>query len=300
MISVCIPVYNCRVTGLIRGLSAIIASSGVTAEIVIIDDGSAARYREDNGEACQEHRYILLEKNIGRSRIRNLFLDHARFPYLLFLDCDSVITSAGFLSAYMEELQAGGARVICGGLTNLADAPPRHSSLRWKYGKKREENPASQRNLDPYGFFRTNNFLADRKVFDKIRFDERISGYGYEDTLFAYQLMKNNIKVRHIDNPVLHCCTESNMDFLEKSENGASNLAVIMEYVGHDREFIGRIRLLRAYKKISKWRLLPAARIISHLSRPVLKALLARGYGQLWMLDLYKLGVLLNIKKGRI
>jgi glycosyltransferase involved in cell wall biosynthesis len=302
MISVCIPVYNCRVTGLIRDLSAMIASSGVTAEIVIIDDRSADQYREDNRKACQDHMYILLEKNIGRSRIRNLFLDYARYPYLLFLDCDSVMTSAGFLLDYIKEIQRSGASVICGGLTNQADVPPGHSSLRWKYGKCREENPASLRNQDPYGFFRSNNFLADRKVFDNIRFDERITGYGYEDTLFAYHLMKDNMTVSHIDNPVLHCCMESNREFLEKSENGVSNLVAIMEYINYEREFIRKIRLLRTYQKIRRWHLLPAVRRISGITRPVLKALLVRGYGRLWMLDLYKLGILLRtdaIKKGR-
>jgi GT2 family glycosyltransferase len=303
MISVCIPIYNCRVTTLLRELRALIRASGVKAEIILIDDRSSDEYREHNSQLCNEHKYILLENNIGRSRIRNLFLAYAVYPYLLFLDCDSIITSPDFLMNYISELRRTGSPVICGGLTNETSVPPRKERLRWKYGISREENPASLRNLDPYGFFRTNNFIIDRNVLENIGFDERISGYGYEDTLFAYRLMKGGITVMHTDNPVLHCCRESNLEFLDKSKNGVSNLVAIMEYIDYDREFINGIRLLRTHSKLSQWRLQSILALLSRITQPGLKILLAWGYGGLWMLDLYKLGVLLRTgrmkKNGR-
>jgi glycosyltransferase involved in cell wall biosynthesis len=303
MISVCIPIYNCRVAILLRELRSLIRASGVKAEISLIDDRSADEYREYNRHVCREHKYILLENNIGRSRIRNLFLKHAEFPYLLFLDCDSIINSPDFLNNYVSELRKTGSPVICGGLANETSVPSRKERLRWKYGISREENPAPLRNLDPYGFFRTNNFITDRNVLENIGFDERISGYGYEDTLFAYRLMKGDITVTHIDNPVLHCCRESNREFLDKSKNGVANLVAIMEYIDYDKEFINGIRLLRTHLKLRQWRLLSILTLLSGITQPGLEILLARGYGGLWMLDLYKLGVLLRtgrIKKKRL
>lgn len=38
-------------------------------------------------------KYIELKKNIGRAKIRNLFIEYTTNPYLLFLDCDTKIIS---------------------------------------------------------------------------------------------------------------------------------------------------------------------------------------------------------------
>ena len=56
--------------------------------------------------------------------------------------------------------------------------------------------------------------------FKKISFNERLSGYGHEDTLFGYELNKNNIQIHHIDNPVLNGHLDTNEAFLLKTEEG--------------------------------------------------------------------------------
>jgi len=86
MISVCIPVFNADVRKLADSL---IAQAGrIPSEIILIDDGSDAAFREMNRELKDKGvRYFELGENIGRSRIRNRFTGHAIYKYLLFLDC---------------------------------------------------------------------------------------------------------------------------------------------------------------------------------------------------------------------
>ena len=79
MLSVCIPVYNFDVTELIFDIRNQINTDDLDAEIIFIDDASQEEMRQRNEivKSLTDH-YILLEKNIGRSKIRNLFLKYSK------------------------------------------------------------------------------------------------------------------------------------------------------------------------------------------------------------------------------
>ncbi len=113
MLSICIPIYNREMCDTVRQLAEQAAQAGMPCEIVCIDDCSDTCYREANRPLHGMCRYVELEQNIGRARIRNLFLQYARYDYLLFLDCDS-LPPEGFLSRYAEVLRQK-PRVVCGG-----------------------------------------------------------------------------------------------------------------------------------------------------------------------------------------
>ena len=83
MLSVCIPVYNFDVTELITDIRNQINTDDLDAEIIFIDDASQEEMRQRNEivKSLTDH-YILLEKNIGRSKIRNLFLKYSKSDYL--------------------------------------------------------------------------------------------------------------------------------------------------------------------------------------------------------------------------
>ena len=89
--------------------------------------------------------------------------------------------------------------------------------LHWLHGLKREQSFAKDRNIQPNRSFKTNNFFIEKKVFNKVRFNENIQGYGHEDTLFGYELDKQNFTIFHIDNPVVHLGLESSEEFLRKT-----------------------------------------------------------------------------------
>lgn len=58
----------------------------------------------------------------------------------------------------------------------------------------------------------------------QLPFDESIVTYGFEDTLWANQLSKHNIKMLHIDNPIIHQGLEKNSVFLSKTKWAIENL----------------------------------------------------------------------------
>ena len=293
MISICIPVYNFYIYKLVDELSEQGHKSGVPFEIVIIDDGSAVEYREQNSEICKSHKYIELGRNVGRSKIRNLFAGYSKYENLLFVDCDSEIISDKFIKNYITELQYIRSQVICGGTIYTKNPPPVKMRLRWIYGIKRESLPASVREESPFRYFMTNNFLINRKVMEVVKFDERLVSYGYEDTLFAYKLMQCGFLVKHTDNPVLHSCGESNPGFLRKTEQSIINLGNIVHYTGHDENFIQTIRILRVSSRIEKLHLSDIFGFFFSIVKPYIRLLLERGSTRLFFLDIYKLGLLI-------
>ena len=105
MVSICIPLYNEDVTILVSSLERQLSGIDVPIEIVMIDDASVMKFRDLNKKFGAMHRYIQLDKNIGRSAIRNLFLQYVNFGHLLFLDCDVKIMSDNFLQLYIDAIR---------------------------------------------------------------------------------------------------------------------------------------------------------------------------------------------------
>jgi len=105
MISICIPTFNFDIIELVTVLYHQAKKLNYQIEIIIIDDCSNEIFKKKNKKVCENYgKYIELNKNIGRAKIRNLFLKHTKFDYLLFLDCDSLIVSDSFLSRYVNTL----------------------------------------------------------------------------------------------------------------------------------------------------------------------------------------------------
>jgi len=71
MISVCIPVYNFNISELVNVIKDQITDFDF--ELIVIDDASDENFKSDNKKILDFCKYIELDKNIGRSKIRNLF-----------------------------------------------------------------------------------------------------------------------------------------------------------------------------------------------------------------------------------
>lgn len=295
MISVCIPVFNADVRQLAGSLMT--QAEGIHAEIILIDDRSEPAYREMNrGLQKKGILYRELDENIGRSRIRNLFASHANQPSLLFLDCDSVLVSDAFLQTYADAVREYPGRVICGGRVYDPRPPVRNKRLHWKYGIKRESQPVHVRANDPNRSFMTNNFIVPLEVLRKVPFDERVSGYGHEDSLFGFELARRGIEIRHIDNPVLHGELEPNAIYLEKTREAVRNLASITTMLKDDPAFMESITLLQAARKMESAWYSGILRTVSRLSVPFWDFLLRKGLAGLRLLDAYKLGLYLRFR----
>jgi hypothetical protein len=161
--------------------------------------------------------------------------------------------------------------------------------LRWLYGIRREVVTAEKRNRNPNKSFMTNNFCIKKKLFNQIKFNENIQGYGHEDTLFGYELKKRKILIHHINNPLVHIGLERNSVFLEKTENGLRNLKKIIVMHGIDSPIVEDIKILRWYRRFYSVRMLFIFKLCYLLFGRSIKRNLLGNSPNLRLFDLYKL-----------
>lgn len=249
MLSIVIPIYNQDVRPLVYTLMKQCNKLEIAYQILCFDDCSEQKYKDLNNELAHKIHvnYTEMSENLGRSRIRNWLGKAAYYEYVLFLDGDSTVKSKDFIKNYIKNLPFDG--VICGG-RDYAPGKPRSKKkiLHWKYGRTRESLTAKKRNRDPWLNFHSNNFLIPEKIFRENLFDEKVTGYGYEDLLYGHRLTEKGIKIWHIDNPVRHDGIEINTDFLKKTENAVTNLAKL-----HVEKKIPPTRLVKSYLSMSRW-----------------------------------------------
>lgn len=297
MLSVLLPVYNFDIRDLVASISSQAKLAGIPFEIIVVDDASSERFRILNREAekFEGVKYIEEEKNLGRSKIRNKLADLAKYDNLLYLDCDSSIDNPDFLQNYINKLDKY--EVIYGGRKYNYTLPyDDRLKLHWLHGIKREQIPVGVRSSEPNKSFMTNNFVISKEAIEKVRFNEKIRGYGHEDTLFGYDLMKCNITIKHIDNPVIHLGLESSEEFLRKTREGILNLKRIMRINGNEKRLVKDITLLAYYKKFQHAGLEGLIRYVFQKNEVRLRKNLMSKNPNLFLFDLYKLGYLCTIK----
>jgi glycosyltransferase involved in cell wall biosynthesis len=266
-----------------------------TFEIVVIDDASQPYYRQINAQISKISGviYIQLDDNIGRSRIRNHFLQFTRNNNLLFIDCDAEVAEPYFLKKYLDACD--GQSVIVGGVAYKTEFPAFDYSLRWTYGHKRESTNAFQRSKQPYHSFKTFNFLVPKDVFNIVKFDESLVGYGHEDTLFGLELKRVGITIKHIENPLIHLGLETNELFLTKTRQSIENLLKLYYAKNREADIAQSIRLLNMYSKLSKY----SKRFINIaflLFRRLFEFNLNSKHPSMKIFDLYKLGYICSNK----
>ena len=295
MISVCIPIYNHYTYPLVRRLVNQSKSLKTEVEVICIDDHSTGFTVSQNKSIPEIAQFIRLDENIGRARIRNLFLKYAKGEYMIFLDCDSIVPD-NFLKVYAKNMR-NGAEVVVGGRVYDQTGNDQEHRLRYLYGTKVESKTAAQRRQHPYRSFMTNIFMILRDVFEKVHFDESISKYGHEDTLFGYRLEQNKVKILHIDNAVVNGQVESNAEFLHKTVEAVENLAEIYDRMWEDQRFCQSVNLLRPYGRVRRMGLVKPVYTLFKIFRTPMESHFVSGNAiSIRQFNFYKLG--LFIKKA--
>jgi glycosyltransferase involved in cell wall biosynthesis len=298
-VSLCIPVYNFSIEPLIAKLSKEILEYAIKAEIVVIDDASDPLFRTTNRLLTEKYpvNYVQLEKNIGRSSIRNLFLLYVKSPLLLFLDCDVMPLDDKFISNYLSATREDPI-VVCGGIKYPQELPSEKNKLHWEYGRKRESLPATSRNRNPYSCFLASNFIIPREVFEAIRFNENLKGYGHEDTLFGIELEKKGVRLRHIDNPTEHLKLDTAEEFILKTENALRNLYDLYRSNVYPLEHY--VKLIKANNFLKTLRLSTVASVLyGKFDKGGMRRKLLNGSSDLKLLDWYKLLFFISLKKKK-
>ncbi len=298
MLSINIPVYNVEVGDLVSQLAGQADSLQIDFEIRVYDDGSAEEIKIINRETKKIPQVIYreMEQNLGRAAIRNKMGRESDKPYLLFIDADSMVVSPDYLKNYLELAEPDS--VLCGGTAYSKIKPADTKLLRWVYGSRREAIFAEERNRQKGFIITSNNFLIDRKLFEKIHFRENIGHYGHEDTLLGFDLFNSGITPLHIDNPLEHTGLEDSETFLEKTKEALKTLLYISEKIVSDSpEFNQKIRFLNQYNKINK--ILPPvffSWFFELFYKPLEKNLTGKNPRLFWF-DIYKLGYFAKLKR---
>lgn len=288
-ISIVVPVFNYSIENLLTSLQPVLSLLKVPHELIYVDDCSTdTSITQRNIEINLESKglYLILKQNIGRAAVRNFLAEQAQYSHLLFIDVDSKIPSKEYLDNYLKHISE--ADIIVGGTCYDTTFNPAES-LRYFYGKKREETSAFIRNKNPYDRITLNNMLISREVYLNSRLDENFRKYGHEDTKFGYQLKENKIPILHIDNPVIHIGLEANQVFLDKTKVSIDNL-IMLEAQGYKI----KSELYNSYLRLKRWRMIGIFNIIYRLFQKMLVKNLLSSRPSIFLFEVYKLKLLID------
>ena len=295
MLSILIPTYNYNVFKLVREVQLQAAREHIDFEIIVVDDSSTNRNTIDENQnisLLDNCHYLLLDKNIGRSKIRNLLARKANYNWLLFLDADTIPVRDNLISNYLQYLN-NEEKVVYGGIQYQEERPTNELLLRWVYGRDREALQPIIREQNTHLSLLTMNFAISKSVFDKVVFNENITHYGYEDVLFSYNLSQQNIKIQHIHNPVCHLGLEESYKFIRKTEDALGVLKYLMVNNLIPENYL---RISKLYSKIVRAGLKNTTAFVFNLLKKQFIKNLSGKHPSLLIFDIYRLGYLCTLK----
>ncbi len=295
MLSICIPTYNYNVNPLVNELVKQAQDTGEAYELIVVDDCSGNTVLKKENRKLRDLPgviYLELDKNLGRAAVRNYLAAKASYENLIFLDCDTFPVSKSFISNYLKNINH---KIIVGGIAYRDKLEDISFSLRWHYGHKRETRDAKLRSMKPYSSFMTGNFMIKKDILLRIRFDNSLTGYGHEDTLFGIVLKNEQIRIGHIDNPVYHDGLESNNVFMEKTRAGVENLLVIMQKSNIKSELVNEVALAKWFNIIVSLHMLGLIAFLFNTFENILIKQLSKKKPNLKVFDFYKLGYMCKV-----
>jgi hypothetical protein len=289
MLSILIPTYNYNALPLAEILEQQALKLRIVFELICMDDGSFSEHNKQNQQinTLTNSKFLENRKNVGSKVNRQRLAEQAQYEWLLFIDADSKPKSPDYLSNYIKEMN-GGNDTIFGGFAYDDTFFDANKTLRYTFGKQREEVDANIRSKNPYKVIISANFLIKRSIFLRMSNHENMNIYGL-DYLFSTELKEHNIKIKHINNEVFHLGLDSNAKFLKKTRDAVEAL----HHVYHTGQIkTHNISLLSAYEILKSLGLIhPLAWLFKKFDSKIENHL--RGNKpKLILFDLYRLGYL--------
>lgn len=232
MLSILVPTYNYKTIDLVKELQQQAISEKIDFEIIVGDDKSSDLEIVNQNQIINDLEncsYLVNKQNLGRGGNLNALVKQSKFDWVLFLDCDVMPEKSNFLKNYTDCIKNQKSEICFGGLIYDKKKPKSDELLRWFYGHKRESISLEKRKLKPYETTLTSNILIKKSVLEQFPFHSEIKNYGFEDLVFVLELKKNNIKIEHIENPVLHLNLEKSLVFVNKFQSSLANLKYLTD-----------------------------------------------------------------------
>ncbi len=295
MISILIPTYNHSALSLVKELSNQAQSIEILYEILVLDDCSTnKKIIEENRSINNLENCSYTESNInnGRTFSRGILANNAKYEWLLFLDADVIPKDISFIEKYINEIKDNSFDVIIGGCAYENKKTQKNKVFRYTYGKKREEKAADLRNKFPHKNILSGNILIQKDIFLKYNYPYPNNIYGL-DNYFAFQLFKNKVTIKHIDNPIYHLGLEDNEVFFNKSINSIDSRINLLKNEPGINNFDS---LIKNYNFFHKSKLNIIISFLFRLSEPFLKKRILSSKPSILAFDLYRLGYICNLK----
>ena len=293
MISILIPCFDYNAYPLVSILEKQALMLKIDFEIICIDDGSFSSKNDLNQKInlLTNSKFIELKKNIGRINNRLLLAEKSQYEWLIFIDVDTLPNEDNFLINYIDQLNKG--TLIIGGCT-YKKPDNENFSLRYKFGKFREEIKSDIRNKNPYKYISSCNFMCKRDVLIDVLASINTISYG-NDYIFGSLIKKKEIDIKHIDNPVLIDNIDENEIFIKKTHHALDNL--ISSY---NKKIIKKhsISILKAYIILDTLLMKNIFVKITDLFKNLLNRNLHCKDPNLFLFDLYRLNYLCKIKNA--
>lgn len=292
MLSILIPTYNYNALPLTEILEQQALKAGVIFELICMDDGSFSEHNKNNQQinSLTNSKFIENRKNVGSKANRQRLAEMAQYEWVLFIDADSKPKSSDYLSNYLKEINLSNDAVF-GGFAYHDKLQDINKTLRYTFGKLREEIDADIRNKNPYKVIISANFLIKKSIFLNISNQETINIYGL-DYLFSSQLKQRNVIVKHINNEIFHLGLDENSTFLKKTRKAVEALKHISKS-GNLKTH--NISLLRAYIIMKSFGLKKPSAWLFNKYESKIEVNLTGKKPNLFLFDLYRLGYLCSI-----
>lgn len=293
MLSVLIPTYNYNVNQLAERLSEQLKACSFAYEILVLDDCSTNQetvIANQHITALPNCFFLQNETNLGRTATRQTLAEKANYDWLLFMDADVLPGNNEFIKNFDIENQF--ADVVFGGITYETQKPEKEKMLRWKYGKARESKPVSEREKIPYLSLISGCCLIKKQVF--IKANSYLNHVYGADVFFAYNLNQMQVKVTHINNPVIHLGLESNVLFIEKTIKGLEALILFESKELIPNNFRPIQKAFQSLKNRGALKLF--TKILAFFEKEIYKNLISSS-PSLFLFDLYKLYIYSLLKE---
>lgn len=299
-LTILIPTFNDSARALVTELSRQASLiSRLRYEIYVVDDGSTdARVIAENARVgtlpyCH---FVQTPHHDCRSAMRNAMARFGQYDWCLMVDARLTPCSASFLRSYLDSpVPAGG--VAVGGVVVDGGADEQlltRENLRFRYERHEQaRHSLAARQQRPYRSLRTTNFFFHRSVLQRVPYDERVKGYGYEDVLLGKALQVAGIPILHMDNPVAYTSFESNGAYINKVEEAMRTLSLFQ------KDLRGYSPLLSLAQGLARWQLAPAVRLFHRLFGRMEKRQLTGRRPSLLVFKFYKLGFFMAMSVTR-
>lgn len=295
MLSILITIYNYNLLSVVLELHKQCLECEIDFEILTQDDASNSVFNIENQKInlITNCSFVTLKKNLGLRENKNLLVAKSKFDNLLILDGDCIIINSNFIRNYLAEITKD-YEVVYGGRKHPQLCPALDKKLRWKYGLFIEDKVAIKRALKPYQSLIFNNTMIKKKCFNSVKFDLLLKTYGHDDTLFSFELMKQKIKITHIENSIQHNDIDTNQVFLLKTSNALKNLNYLYLNKIIDRSYFKLINLYH-YLRISKISILVSRLYL--LFENKIESNLKGNNPSLLVFNIFRIGYLCSLKK---